>query len=183
MFLVHYSRQLLRVAFVFVTFLCSAQAFAQIELSFHSVNGSVLWGERWPHAFINMKGNLERDGQEVVENYGFTAIKASPAMLVGPVDHDVHIEEAEFIARTNLHFTLVIGDEEYDQIIAEMKKWRDAPGKYYNLNKRNCIHFTGAIAEIVGLKVEYPKKLRRKPKRWLNHITMLNPQLGAKKVR
>jgi hypothetical protein len=38
------------------------------------------------------------------------------------------------------------------------------------------------MAEIAGLKVDYPEKMLRKPKKWLNYITGLNPQLGAKPI-
>ena len=64
-----------------------------------------------------------------------------------------------------------------------MKAWRDAPGKYYDLDTRNCIHFVGRMAEIVGLKVDYPDDMLRRPKKWLNHITALNPKLGAKLIK
>ena len=56
------------------------------------------------------------------------------------------------------------------------------PGKYYELDTRNCIHFVGRIAELGGLTVAYPRKMIRKPKQWLNHVTSLNPQLGATPV-
>ena len=66
---------------------------------------------------------------------------------------------------------------------AEVARWRDAPGKTYRLDENNCIHFVGRIAELAGIKVDYPKKLIRKPKAWLNHIAALNPQLGAKAIK
>lgn len=178
------SRTALLRCFFFVSLLLSLPSYAQVQLSFHSINGSVFWGGgRWPHAFISLNGSLLRDGQKISENYGFSAIKASPAMLTGSVAHEIYIEKEEFIGKSNFHFSITISDDQYDKIIQLMEKWRDAPGKYYNLNSRNCIHFSGSVAEIVGIEVEYPKKLRRKPKRWLNFIGELNPHLGAKKVR
>jgi hypothetical protein len=35
---------------------------------------------------------------------------------------------------------------------------------------------------MAGLTVDYPKKLLRKPRSWLNHIAELNPQLHAKPI-
>ena len=64
-----------------------------------------------------------------------------------------------------------------------VEAWRNAPGKYYDLDTRNCIHFVGRIAQLGGLKVDYPKNLLRKPRAWLNHVSELNPQLGAKAIR
>ena len=54
---------------------------------------------------------------------------------------------------------------------------------FYDLKTRNCIHFVGEIARIVGLQVAYPENMLRRPKKWLNHITALNPRLGAKPVK
>ena len=156
-------------------------AMAEVELSFHSFNGSVLFG-RYPHTFIVMEGTLEETGEAVSENYGFTAKKVSPAVLRGPVYHEISIEKPKYLKKTNRHFTMTISDKQYLQIVAEMRKWRDAPGKFYDLDTRNCIHFVGRMAEIIGLKVEYPEDMLRRPKKWLNHITALNPQLGAKQI-
>lgn len=156
-------------------------ALADVQLSFHSFNGSVLFG-RYPHAFVVLEGELEDTGEAVSENYGFTAKKVSPAILRGPVEHGVLVEEPKYIAKTNRHFTVTITDAQYRRIIALVEAWRDAPGKYYDLETRNCIHFVGEIAKIAGITVEYPEKMLRRPKKWLNHIARLNPQLGAETI-
>ncbi len=161
--------------------LWSGPAAAEVLLSFHSFNGSVLFG-RYPHTFVVLEGTLDETGETVSENYGFTAKSASIAVLNGPVYHDVMVEEPKYVRKTNRHFTVPISDEQYHQIVAEMVKWRDAPGKYYDLDTRNCIHFVGRMAQIAGLEVDYPKDMLRRPKKWLNHIAALNPQLGAEQV-
>ena len=61
-----------------------------------------------------------------------------------------------------------------------MRSWQNAPGKFYDLDKRNCIHFVGEIARLLGLKVDYPKKMLRRPKKWLNHIVAMNPQANGR---
>lgn len=160
----------------------SLPAAAEVKMSFHSFNGSVLFG-RYPHAFVRLTGTLESSGKAVDENFGFTAKKVSTAILSGPVAHDILVETPKYIKKTNVHFTVTLTDDQYRQVKREMAKWRDAPGKYYDLNNRNCIHFVGAMAKIAGLKVDYPKKMLRRPKKWLNHIAALNPQLGAKPIR
>ncbi len=161
--------------------LIAVPAHAEVLLSFHSFNGSVLFG-RYPHTFVVMEGTLDSTGESVNENYGFTAKRASPAVLRGPVYHDVMIEKPKYVKSTNRHFTVPISDEEYHAIVAEVARWRDAPGKYYDLDTRNCIHFVGTIAQMVGLTVEYPEDMLRRPKKWLNYVTALNPQLGAQPI-
>jgi len=153
-------------------------ALADVQLSFHSFNGSVLFG-RYPHTFIVFEGELEETGEAISENYGFTARKVSPKILSGAVAHDVSVEEPKYIQKTNRHFTVTITDDQYREAIALMRAWRDAPGKHYDLKTRNCIHFVGEIARIAGLTIEYPQDLLRRPKKWLNYITKLNPHLGA----
>ena len=157
-------------------------ALADVKMSFHSFNGSVLGG-RYPHTFIVLEGTLDSTGQAVNENYGFTAKTISTRILNGPVEHDIMTEEPKYIGSTNRHFTISLSDDQYRRIKAEVEAWRSAPGKYYDLDNRNCIHFVGRMAQIVGLKVEYPKNMLRRPKKWLNYVTQLNPKLGARQIK
>ena len=173
--------RILPVFFALIAALWAPVALARVDVSFHSFNGSVLVG-RYPHTFIVMEGTLDGTGEVVNENYGFTAKNVSPAILKGPVVHDISIEKPKYVKSTNRHFTITVSDAKYREIVAEMRKWRDQPGKYYDLDKRNCIHFVGQMAKIVGLKVDYPEDMLRRPKKWLNHITALNPQIGAQQV-
>ena len=163
--------------------LCAAgPAWAHVVLSFHSFNGSMLGG-RFPHTFIVLEGTLEATGQKVHENYGYTAKKVSPAVLSGPVKQAILIEKEKYLTSTNRHFSVIVSDATYRAIEAEVARWRDEPGDAYRLDQHNCIHFVGRMAELAGIKVDYPKALIRKPKAWLNHIAALNPQLGAKPIR
>ncbi|MBD3728353.1 MAG: hypothetical protein IE933_01475 [Sphingomonadales bacterium] len=160
----------------------SLPAAAQVTIAFHSFNGSMFVG-RYPHAFIVLDGTLESNGKRVRENYGFSAKTTGPAVLAGPVDSMILIEDEKWLTKTNTHFTIPISDETYHRIIAEKNRWDDSKGMQYNLGSRNCIHFVGRMAQIVGLQVDYPKKLLRKPRAWLNHIALLNPKLDARQVR
>ena len=154
---------------------------AEVKVSFHSFNGS-LFG-RYPHTFVVFEGRLDDTGQEVNENFGFSAKTAGPNVLMGPTDHVVMSEKARYVRTTNRHFTLTVSDALYRRMKAEVIAWRDAPGKLYDLDSRNCIHFVGRLAELGGLKVDYPAAMLRKPKAWLNRVTALNPQLGARQIR
>ncbi|MGI8943603.1 MAG: hypothetical protein ACR2FJ_05100 [Qipengyuania sp.] len=171
----------LRLFIAIFAFGWASAASAAVELSFHSFNGSVVFG-RYPHAFVVMEGTLDSTGARVSENYGFSAKSATPAVLRGPVEHVVMTEKPKWIGRTNRHFTVSLSDAEYRKVKAMVEKWRNAPGKYYDLETRNCIHFVGEIGRLVGLRIEYPDNMLRRPKKWLNHITTLNPQLGARQI-
>lgn len=168
--------RIFRTALLLLALGWSSFAAAAVDITFHSFNGSVLAG-RYPHTFVSMEGTLE-DGTPVKENFGFSAKRASLAVLNGPVEHMILVEEEKWLRKTNRHFTLSMTDEQYRKVSVLVEAWRNAPGKYYDLETRNCIHFVGEIAKIMGLKVNYPDKLLRKPKSWLNYITTLNPQLG-----
>ena len=159
-----------------------APAQAKIDVAFHSFNGSVIFG-RYPHTFVAFDGTLDDTGEKIHENYGFSAKVAGPSVLLGPVAHGIYTEKPRYIRTTNRHFTITVSDATYRRMKAEVISWRDAPGKYYDLDTRNCIHFVGRIAELAGLRVDYPSDMLRKPKQWLNRVTQLNPQLGASIVR
>mgnify|MGYP006943314121 CR=1 FL=1 len=156
----------------------SGAAFAEVKIHFHSFNGSVLFG-RYPHTFIVLDGTLS-DGTVVNENYGFTARSVTAAATRDWVEHLVEGETQDYVRSTNRHFSIALSDAQYRRIVTEVRSWQNEPGKRYSLNQRNCIHFVGAMASILGLKVDYPENMMRRPKKWLNHITEMNPQLGAR---
>lgn len=154
---------------------------AEVEVSFHSFNGSFFG--RYPHAFVVFEGTLDDTGEAISENFGFSARSADPSVLMGPVRHGIYTEKPRYIRTTNRHFTITVSDATYRRMKQEVAAWRDAPGKYYDLETRNCIHFVGRIAELAGLSVDFPSNMLRKPKSWLNHVATLNPRLGATPIR
>jgi hypothetical protein len=174
-------RLIVRFAALLLALLAPTAALADVTVHFHSFNGSALWG-RYPHTFVVFEGKLA-SGEAVSSNFGFTAASVTPAILVGPVKHAIMTEEAKWLTRTNRHFSITVGDGTYHRMMEEVAAWRNAPGKYYDLDKRNCIHFVGAIARLAGVTVDFPAKLLRKPKAWLNHLSLINPQLGARQVK
>ncbi|KRA83022.1 hypothetical protein [Altererythrobacter sp. Root672] len=176
-------RVLARLSLVFLALsLWHGPAFATVTVTFHSFNGSVLIG-RYPHTFVVFDGKLDDTGQVIHENFGFSAKSVGPSILAGPVEHVIWVEDEKYLKSTNTHFSITVSDATYHRMKQEVAAWRDAPGKYYDLDTRNCIHFVGRIAELGGLKVAYPKEMLRKPKAWLNYIGTLNPQLGAKPIK
>jgi hypothetical protein len=159
----------------------AAPAQAEVMAHFHSFNGSVLFG-RYPHTFVVFEGTLDETGERIEENFGFSAKSVGPSVLTGPVEHIIMTEKPKWITRTNRHFSIPLTDEQYRRLRREVFAWRDQPGKYYDLDTRNCIHFVGRLAQLAGLRVDYPKDMLRRPKAWLNHVTALNPKLGVAPV-
>lgn len=151
-------------------------AAADVLMSFHSFSGSVFSG-RYPHTFIVLEGTLDATGERINENYGFTAKEVSREVLQGPVEHMINVEPEKYISTTKRHFTVRLSDAQYRKVKAEVERWRNAPGKYYDLDKRNCLHFVGAMAQIVGIKVDYPSNMLRRPRQWLDYLVKRNPWL------
>jgi len=65
---------------------------AEVTAHFHSFNGSALFG-RYPHTFVVFDGYLADTNTPVHENWGFSARRVTPAILTGPVEHIVMVEE------------------------------------------------------------------------------------------
>lgn len=172
--------RLFRYLVALLALVSATAAMAEVRVTFHSFNGSMPFG-RFPHAFVAFDGTLDGTGERVKENFGWSARTISPAVLSGPVYGVILVEKDKWLTRTNRHFTVTLTDAQYRRLRAEVESFRNAPGKYYSLDDRNCIHFVGRMAELVGLKVDYPREMMRKPREWLNRIGDLNPQLGAKK--
>ena len=168
---------LLLAASLVATLTLSVPARAEIDVHFHSFNGSIFFG-RYPHTFVVFEGTLG-DGTQVNENFGFSARSTSAAIRSTPAEHMILIEDAETIEDTNRHFSVSVSDEDYRKLRAEVMRWRDYPGKYYDLDERNCIHFVAALARMAGLSADVPSRYLRKPKAWLNYISQRNPDLNA----
>lgn len=169
------------LAAVFAGLMLAVPAQAAVEVHFHSFNGSVLWG-RYPHTFVMFEGVLDDTGQTVSENFGFSAKYTSQAITNNPAEHEIIIEEEDTIEDTNHHFSVIVSDAKYREMRAEVERWRNYPGRYYDLDERNCIHFVAALVEMVGVRADVPERFLRRPKAWLNYVTLNNPQLGAQEV-
>lgn len=146
-------------------------AAAAVQITFYSKQLT----SSFPHAFVIMRGTLERNGARIDEDYGFTAKSVSPAILMGAVKGEVVSDHnAGYVARSDAHFTLTISDSEYDRVMATVQRWRTRAQPSYDLGTRNCIHFVAEIAASVGMRAETPKKLMRKPRSYLDFLTAAN---------
>ena len=167
----------LRLILLSLLLLCAglaAPARAEVVISFYSHD----FGDRFPHAFIVMKGRVDTTGEAVDSNYGFTAVSVSPAILFGSVKGKVESSKSDYIEKSDHQFDVTVDDATYARVLAKVAEWRDRDQPSYSLNKRNCVHFVMELAEAVGLKVNRKSKLFKKPKSFLIEVKGLNPQLG-----
>ncbi len=163
-----------RLILLSLLFLCAgltAPARAEVVVSFYSHD----FGDRFPHAFVVLKGKIDATGELVDANYGFTATSVSPAILFGSVRGEVQTSKPDYIARSDRQFDVTIDDATYARLMAKVAEWRDRKQPSYSLNKYNCVHFVMELAEISGLKVDRESKLFKKPKSFLLEVKGLNP--------
>jgi hypothetical protein len=159
---------------IMLLMLAPAEARADVVVSFYSHELDVGFRTDFPHAFVVVQG-ITADGRKVDTNFGFTAKSVSPAVLMGSVYGTMETLPVSYYAKSQKQFAITITDAQYDALLALVAKWRALPGKSYNLDKNNCIHFVGEAAQVLGLKVQIEKKLVRKPKSFLLSLIALNP--------
>ncbi len=155
---------------ILALFLLPTPAAAQVVLSFYSHE----LGSSFPHAFVVLKGKTE-EGRDVDTNFGFTAKTLTPALLMGSVRGVVETSKPSYVASSDRQFSVQLDDRQFKDVLAVVERWRTRPGKSYNLNKSNCIHFVGEVAQAVGLKVVFEKALIKKPRSFLLSLVTLNP--------
>ena len=146
---------------------------AEIIVAFYSHE----FGRSFPHAFIVLKGTPQAGGPPVDVNFGFTARSVTPAVLMGPVSGKIEAANPAYVRHSDRKFAFAISDQQFGQLMALVEKWRNLPGKSYDLNHRNCIHFVGEAAQVLGLKVIFDNKLIKRPRSFLENIIHLNPSL------
>jgi hypothetical protein len=136
-------------------------------------------GNNFPHAFVRLEGQPQAGGATVDVTYGFTAKALSPAILMGSVGGKVINETPSYLANGDRQFSLALTDAAYARVLETVKRWRDKPQPSYNLNRSNCVHFVGEVAQAAGLRVTFEPKLMKKPRSFLLSVRRANPELGA----
>ena len=159
---------------VFVLALLPASVQAQITVAFYSHE----LGSSFPHAFIVLKGTPQSGGAPIDTNFGFTARSVTPAILMGPVYGIIEAAKPAYVRHSDRKFEFAISDQQYAALMALVEKYRTLPGKSYDLNHRNCIHFVGEAAQVLGLKVVFDQKLLKRPRSFLENIMRLNSMLA-----
>jgi hypothetical protein len=155
--------------------LCAAgwPAQAAVTITFYSHD----FGSSFPHAFVLLDGVPDAGGAPVHGNYGFTAKRVTPAILMGSVEGDVESASPAYVDNSQAHWRMTLTDGQYATVLAVMAKWNALPGKSYNLNKRNCVHFVADMARTLGMDVVEPKELMLKPRSFLASVLARNTAL------
>lgn len=150
--------------------LAPAPAAAAVDVLFYSKE----FGGGFPHAFVLVEGTLDRSGEKIQANYGFTATHISPAILMGSVKGEIISADAAYVGRSDAHFAITLSDEEYDALMATVERWRTAKQPSYNLDRRNCVFFVADLAETLGMRADRPKGLMKRPRSFLESLSAAN---------
>jgi hypothetical protein len=167
-----FARTHLAAALAALLLACTAApGWAAVQITFYSKE----LGASFPHAFVTVDGTLDRTGERIAEDYGFSAKTISPAILWGKVGGKVISDhEASYVKGSDPHFTLTLTDSEYDAVMAAVERWRSAKQPSYDLDKANCVHFVGELAAAIGMDGAPRKGLMRKPRSFLEAVTQAN---------
>ena len=150
--------------------LAAAPAEAAVEIGFHSKE----FGVNFPHAFISLTGTVDATGEPVNADFGFTVRHLiGPSILFGRVEGVIISEGDSYVAGANRHFTMVLTDDQYAQILALVERWRALPQPSYSLERRNCVSFVAEVATLLGLQAD-PRGMMRRPKLFLDRVRELN---------
>lgn len=160
---------------VLLVSLLAAPARAEVLVTFWSHAQD----ENYPHAFLVLQGTIDATGQRVDTNIGFTARRATPAVLIGPVEGQMQRVSRSYIARptSRPHFSLRLNDSQYAALQAHIARWRAQAQPNYDLNNRNCVHFVMEAAALLGLTVNRRSGYFLDPPRFLEEVMRLNPRL------
>jgi hypothetical protein len=149
----------------------TAPAWAAVQMTFYTKE----FGASFPHTFVILDGSLDRSGERVFEDYGFSAKTISPAILWGRVGGKVISDhEPSYVNASDKHFTVTLSDAEYDRVLAAVERWRAAKQPSYDLDKANCIHFVAELAAAIGMEAGPRKGLMRKPRSFIEAVTLAN---------
>ena len=165
----------IRMAVLAALLLLARPVQAAVEISFHSKD----LGATFPHAFIVLEGTLDATGEPIEANYGFTVRHLiGPSILFGPVQGEVISEGRAYIEASNLHFSIVLTDDQYRAVMGVVERWRARPQPSYRLDRRNCVSFVAEVARTLGLEAD-PSGLMRRPRAFLDRVAERNRALLA----
>jgi hypothetical protein len=161
----------------FLLLLAPVEAAAAVEITFLSKE----FGASFPHAYVALEGTLGRTGERIAANYGFTATHISPAVLMGRVKGEVMSVDADYLGKSERHFSITLSDEEYDRVMATVERWRTLQQPSYSLNRQNCVFFVAHVAATLGMNADTANTVMKKPRSYLEMLSGANqPWLAAR---
>ena len=140
---------------------------AAVRIDFRSRDSD----SRFPHAFVVLTGTVDSTGEKVHANYGFTLLETiNITILAQPANGQVHAVRDSDIPNSNLHFSLILTDEEYARVMAMVEEWKTLPQPSYRLRQRNCVTFVSHVATLLGLDGSMVAGLELKPHGFLDSV-------------
>jgi hypothetical protein len=166
-----------KIAFLAALLLWPVAAPAKVTITFSSRE----LGVYFPHAFVRITGATDSEPDKVIDtNYGFTAKAVTPAILAGSVAGEIKAANPTYVRRSDAHLSRVLTDEQYQQVLAIVKKWADLPQPSYDLHTRNCVFFVGDVARALGMHVDdSDPRLMSRPRSYIINLIRLNPGWGS----
>jgi hypothetical protein len=165
-------RLILRLLIVLAV-LWPAEVLAAVRIDFRSRDSD----SRFPHAFVVLTGTVDATGEKVHGNYGFTLLETiNITVLAVPAGGQIHAVRDADIPNSNLHFSLILSDEEYAKVVAMVAEWRNLPQPSYRLRERNCVTFVAQMATLLGLDGSMVAGLELKPHGFLDSVRDRNTQ-------
>lgn len=159
---------------VVLALLWPAEALAAVRIDFRSRDSD----SRFPHAFVVLTGTVDSTGEKVHANYGFTLLETiNITVLAVPADGQIHAVRDADIPNSNLHFSLILTDEEYARVMAKVEEWKALPQPSYRLRERNCVTFVADMATLLGLDGAMVRGLELKPHGFLDSVRDRNARL------
>lgn len=153
-----------------LSLIAALPASASVTIVFwsHEFNNS------FPHAFITLRGRPDKGGGPVDMNIGFTAKHISPAILFGAVKGELEPASLSYVKGSDAHFAMRLTDDQYLAVLEVLKRYGDAGGQTYDLNHRNCVHFTRDVAAVLGLAGTDQPRLMKKPRSFMEAVEAAN---------
>jgi hypothetical protein len=158
--------RLVLAAFAVLMPLSAAQA--EVLARFYSRD----FGSVFPHGFFEVEGPGVPK-----RNYGFTAKSVTPAILMSPVAGELIEMKPAYIAKSRLHFTLRLSDDQYRRVMAVVSDWGGRKQPSYDLYKANCVSFVRDALHSIGIRTNPNTRFLGKPKSFLTEVESLNPGL------
>lgn len=130
-------------------------------------------GDDFPHAFLSLRGVPDAGGPPVDISYGYTLRTVSPAALFGRVPARLDLTTPGYMRRSDAQFSLTLTDAQYRDMVSLAYEW-SRPEVLYDLNGRNCVHFTKEAARRLGLVGVDQPKLMKKPRSYMKALAAAN---------
>ena len=82
-----------------------------------------------------------------------------------------------YVAKSRLHFTMRLSDDQYRQLMAVVRDWGGRQQPSYDLYKANCVSFVRDALHRLGVKTNPATRFLGKPKSFLTEVQGLNSEL------